>query len=149
MVVIVAPIVARDKTEVVIAKTANKTITEWERPGGPIATSWDYIQRKFECCGVQNYTDWQNSAAFVKYAENKTTTDYPVPDSCCVEKSKDCGLQNSDIYEKGCITKIEGWFNAHNLEILAVIAGVCALEIITMLLSCWLIRSGFTYEMIA
>ena len=89
MAVIVAPIVARDETEAVITKTANKTITEWEKPTGPIAQSWDYIQRKFECCGVTEYGDWQNSPNFVNYAQNQTNTsvDEPVPDSCCLGKS--------------------------------------------------------------
>lgn len=152
MAVIVAPIVARDETETVITKTANKTITEWEKPGGPIATSWDYIQRKFECCGVTEYQDWQNAPLFVNYAQNRSSVENPVPDSCCQDESELCGLtyaDESDIYQEGCILKIESWFNAHNLEILGVIAGLCALEIITMILSCWLVRSGFSYEMIA
>jgi len=154
MAVIVAPIVARDETETVITKTANKTITEWESPTGPLAKSWDYIQRKFECCGVTEYSDWQNAPNFVSYAQNQTSTtvDDPVPDSCCLDESASCGLNYSSddqIYREGCILKIESWFNAHNLEILGVIAAVCALEIVTMLLSCWLVRSGFSYEMIA
>ena len=27
------------------------------------------IQTKFECCGVENYKNWQNSKKFVEYAK--------------------------------------------------------------------------------
>ena len=58
-------------------------VQEWEKPGGPIATSWDYIQRKFECCGVTEYQDWQNAPLFINYAQNRSSVENPVPDSCC------------------------------------------------------------------
>lgn len=100
---------------------------EWERPKGPIASSWNVIQTKFECCGVENFKNWQNSKKFVEYAkvkllktyamtrindslqkENATAT-FPVPDSCCIEKTENCGFEYNDetmIYSQGCIKKI-------------------------------------------
>ena len=40
--------------------------------------------------------------------ENATAT-YPVPDSCCVEKTENCGFEYNEenmIYSEGCIKKI-------------------------------------------
>ena len=40
--------------------------------------------------------------------ENATAT-YPVPDSCCVDKTENCGFEYNDenmIYSEGCIKKI-------------------------------------------
>jgi len=153
MAAIIGPIVARDEAESMLIKSANRTIQEWERPKGPIASSWNVIQTKFECCGVENYKNWQNSKKFVEYAkkENATAT-YPVPDSCCVEKTENCGFEYNEenmIYSEGCIKKIENWFNSHVGAIVATVAGLCVFEIITMILSFWLVRSGYSYEMIA
>ena len=43
----------------------------------------------------------------------------------------------------------ENWFNSHVGAIVATVAGLCVFEIITMILSFWLVRSGYSYEMIA
>ena len=60
--------------------------------------------------------------------------------------------------EKPCISKTsifvynifsENWFNSHVGAIVATVAGLCVFEIITMILSFWLVRSGYSYEMIA
>ena len=47
-----------------------------------------------------------NNDSFQK--ENATAT-YPVPDSCCVEKTENCGFEYNEenmIYSEGCIKKI-------------------------------------------
>lgn len=37
---------------------------------------------QFKCCGVDTYTDWNDTS---------TMSFYDVPDSCCKQVSKDCG----------------------------------------------------------
>jgi len=49
--------------------------------------AWDYFQKKLECCGVNNYSDWQD-VAFGSFT-------LAVPDSCCLielRKKHNCGL---------------------------------------------------------
>ena len=50
------------------------------------------------CCGWLNFTDW--------YVSNYTNGAHKVPDSCCIEQSKDCGINadtNKNIYKEVCV----------------------------------------------
>lgn len=38
---------------------------------------------QFKCCGAANYTDWQTVSLMPKGQ---------VPDSCCINVTKDCGI---------------------------------------------------------
>merc|ERR1712001_100488 len=72
-----------------------------------ITRAWDDVQREFNCCGVNNYTDWTsvNGTIF------PTPASYLVPASCCngnATNITDC-LQhpNAATYESqmnGCFT---------------------------------------------
>lgn len=55
----------------------------------------DYVQRQLHCCGIHNYSDWENTDWF------KETKNQSVPLSCCKETAKSCNgsLANpSDLY---------------------------------------------------
>jgi len=64
---------------------------------------WDEAQQGLKCCGVESYTNWQDSRSqWVK----KHSGD--VPDSCCKSHAKGCGegADQSKIYTRGCKTEI-------------------------------------------
>ncbi|XP_056128205.1 tetraspanin-4a isoform X3 [Rhinichthys klamathensis goyatoka] len=48
-----------------------------------LTNAWSIVQTDFRCCGVTNHTDW-----FHVYNATR------VPDSCCLEYSDNCGLEN-------------------------------------------------------
>ncbi|TTN17660.1 Tetraspanin-4 [Bagarius yarrelli] len=48
-----------------------------------LTNAWSIVQTDFRCCGVTNHTDW-----FEVYNASR------VPDSCCLEYSDNCGLEN-------------------------------------------------------
>ncbi|KAK5622027.1 hypothetical protein CRENBAI_012058 [Crenichthys baileyi] len=48
-----------------------------------LTNAWMIVQTDFRCCGVTNHTDW-----FEVYNATR------VPDSCCLEYSDNCGLDN-------------------------------------------------------
>ncbi|CAF99895.1 unnamed protein product, partial [Tetraodon nigroviridis] len=48
-----------------------------------LTNAWMIVQTDFRCCGVTNHTDW-----FEVYNTTR------VPDSCCLEYSDNCGLDN-------------------------------------------------------
>ncbi|CAG5859637.1 unnamed protein product [Menidia menidia] len=48
-----------------------------------LTNAWMIVQTDFRCCGVTNHTDW-----FEVYNASR------VPDSCCLEYSDNCGLDN-------------------------------------------------------
>ena len=55
----------------------------------------DYVQRQLHCCGIHNYSDWENTDWF------KETKNQSVPLSCCREtaSSYNGSLANpSDLY---------------------------------------------------
>ena len=44
-----------------------------------------------------------------QFQKENATAAYPVPDSCCVEKTENCGFEYNEenmIYSEGCIKKI-------------------------------------------
>ena len=67
-------------------------------------TTWDNLQRGYDCCGIENYFDWKNGSQYLKGTD--------VPDSCCEIYEKECGkdilLQENitSIHSEGCILKL-------------------------------------------
>ena len=64
-------------------------------------TAWDNFQRKFGCCGINNYTDWCNVTGLI-------------PSSCCKPDFPYCDVLGEDthgIFDAGCkkavVSKIE------------------------------------------
>ena len=66
------------------------------------AKSWNLVQETFQCCGVEDYKDWQETF-------NKTTV---VPDSCCRVPTENCGndFDVKDIWEMGCFESFADLF---------------------------------------
>ncbi|XP_010770776.1 tetraspanin-3 [Notothenia coriiceps] len=59
----------------------------------------DYIQRQLQCCGIHNYSDWQNTQW---YKESKNNS---VPISCCKNNVVSCTgslTRHADLYQEGC-----------------------------------------------
>ena len=97
-----------------------------------IKTTWDQIQLNFNCCGVNNYTDWYQISAWP--SENW------VPNSCCIpvthneteyeiEDEEQCGknpdLTVSRFRRHGCYYKIR-YFVVNNLHIVGLTSIVVA-----------------------
>lgn len=59
-----------------------------------VQSAWDGVQEAFDCCGVNNYTDW------------KDTMRSNVPDSCCIDPKEGCGTNYSldKINREGCLS---------------------------------------------
>ena len=58
---------------------------------------FDEIQRKYQCCGVDDAVDWKN-----RFHPNGTST----PDSCCMQQTTGCGINSlilqDKIFLRGC-----------------------------------------------
>jgi len=107
-----------------------------------LTTAVDKMQQDFQCCGVDEYNDWDDSL-FIK-------VDNPLglktPQSCCKTVSPECSTSDhpSNIYrvlgtaKMGCLLKLKTYFTDH-LFILSITGIVVALlEILVMILSCCL-----------
>ncbi|XP_058889798.1 CD63 antigen-like isoform X2 [Acipenser ruthenus] len=106
-----------------------------------IKISVDRLQKKFECCGAMDYTDWFN-----------TTVGKAVPDSCCIKEKPQCGSvvqshAKDNIHVQGCIKKMDSWIWNHNFIIGGVGIGLGIAQVIAMIFSCLLLRILLTdYE---
>ncbi|KAG7518138.1 hypothetical protein JOB18_026439 [Solea senegalensis] len=108
----------------------------------------DAIQRTLHCCGVNNYTDWSETAYFATHG---------IPGSCCRSDAV-CTDDNlrvlataaNLVYSQGCFTVMTQTVEA-NLGIIAGISfGISCFQIIGIFLACFLSRyiSKNQYEMV-
>ncbi|GLV41923.1 Tetraspanin 39D [Carabus blaptoides fortunei] len=116
--------------------TLNKTFVphiykEFEKYGTDINKQaiFDAIQTGFECCGVENYDDYDRIHI------------NPLPVSCCPHISEGNSCSPISAYQEGCATKL---FNmvVESLEVLAYVAvGIAAIELIGSLFAVCLVNS--------
>uniref|UniRef100_A0AAQ4PFU7 Tetraspanin n=1 Tax=Gasterosteus aculeatus aculeatus TaxID=481459 RepID=A0AAQ4PFU7_GASAC len=104
----------------------------------------DFIQKKFQCCGVESYKDWSRNVYFECMDTNPSLEACGVPFSCCINLLNQtvvntmCGygmqpLQESmaglSVFTMGCLEKIV-WWAKHNLLLVAgLTAGLLLLEV--------------------
>ncbi|XP_072717045.1 tetraspanin-3-like [Ciconia boyciana] len=78
---------------------------------GPGSRAVDAVQRKLQCCGVQNYTDWLGATAASWHLPDEKAH---VPESCCKEKDSHCrgDLGHLEqLFQEGCLKKLEDWLS--------------------------------------
>ncbi|KFP95798.1 Tetraspanin-3, partial [Leptosomus discolor] len=77
---------------------------------GPDSRAMDSVQRKLQCCGVQNYTDWLKATAASWHPLDDKAC---VPESCCKEYSHCKGdfVRPEQIFQEGCLKKLEDWLH--------------------------------------
>ncbi|NWV49901.1 TSN3 protein, partial [Daphoenositta chrysoptera] len=101
----------------------------WTCSQDPGSSTVDVMQRKLQCCGVHNYTDWlKASSSWYQPA--------CVPESCCKEKHSHCRGDLGHVEqlsEEGCLKKLEDelyfammyiFWSCTLLSILELLAGV-------------------------
>ncbi|XP_072292739.1 tetraspanin-6 [Eucyclogobius newberryi] len=112
------------------------------------STAIDTIQKTLLCCGVNNYTDWIDTAYF---------NENGFPTSCCKDVSN-CSAETLKIPDKakavvfneGCFMKVTNAMEA-NLGIIAGISfGIAFFQLIGIFLACCLSRyiTNNQYEMV-
>ncbi|XP_029285853.1 tetraspanin-33 [Cottoperca gobio] len=104
----------------------------------------DFIQKKFQCCGVENYKDWSHNIYFECLDTNPSLEACGVPFSCCVHLQNQtvlntmCGygmqqleerLAGQDVFTIGCLERIVWWAKNHLLLVAGLTAGLLLLEV--------------------
>ncbi|XP_042300035.1 tetraspanin-33-like [Sceloporus undulatus] len=103
----------------------------------------DFIQKKFECCGVHSYLDWSQNAYFHCQEGNPSLESCAVPFSCCLPGKEALlntmcgyGTQNlpawqaeSRVYTEGCLEKIRHWARANLFLVAGLACGLLVLEV--------------------
>ncbi|KAM3612961.1 uncharacterized protein V6R79_017985 [Siganus canaliculatus] len=108
----------------------------------------DTIQITLHCCGVKNYTDWNDTAYFRE--KGIPTSCCKDPNKCSPENLKDMEKAKDEVYTTGCFTLVTNVMEA-NLGIIAGISfGIAFFQLIGIFLSCCLSRyiTNNQYEMV-
>ncbi|KAK6313387.1 hypothetical protein J4Q44_G00167340 [Coregonus suidteri] len=94
---------------------------------------WDIIQTTFQCCGVNNASDWKDKA----------------PMSCCSKSP--CDIKHPVYWEAGCYNKLTEWFGKNFLATGVGVIVLCIIEVLgmcfSMTLFCHISRSGLAYKL--
>lgn len=110
----------------------------------------DYIQKKFECCGVNSYKDWSLNIYFYCMETNPSLERCGVPYSCCIREEGQTvintmcgyGTQNlkkwhveHQIFVDGCLNTIVSWGRGNLLFLGGIAMGLILLEILVTCLA--------------
>jgi len=94
--------------------------------------AWDLVQKNFDCCGVENKTDW--------YGILDESSEHTIPDSCCkVGQVEKCGADwypdESKIFAEGCLDTFSDLF-VDNIGIVGGVAiCVAVAELLTVVIA--------------
>ncbi|XP_077389717.1 tetraspanin-10 isoform X2 [Festucalex cinctus] len=117
----------------------------------------DFVQKKFGCCGVDDYKDWSRNAYFRCSDDNPSLEACGVPFSCCVAPGNQtvlntmCGFgtQREEpsrvrrrVFPDGCLDKIARWIKRNARMVGCLAGGLLLLQTCMMSLAwaqvCWI-----------
>lgn len=132
----IAGYILRIELEQVIKVQALDGMSHYNMTGSSgVTEAWDHMQETLHCCGISNYSDWQNNTWF----ENNND----VPESCCRQLGCDVTVRNKpvEIAEKiifvdACADKLLDWASNKMGIIIGIVCGVAGIQIVGVLLSC-------------
>ncbi|XP_047452218.1 tetraspanin-33b isoform X3 [Mugil cephalus] len=138
-----------DQTRDAFGKFVKKAIVHY-RDDLDLQNLMDYIQKEFQCCGWNNYTDWSWNLYFNCTHENPSSERCAVPYSCCTPVPGEvvintmCGFgvqaqkyqeANKSIYPVGCADRAVLWIETHLLLVGALALGLALPQIAGIVLS--------------
>jgi CD63 antigen len=130
----------RHKVRGFVEQKLHESIDGYGKSDDPAITkSWDQAQTDFQCCGVNNYTDWSASGAKLP--------DGALPDSCCKENTEGCGagmLTNFDsdkMNSRGCVSGFEEWVQDNIIIVGGVGIGLAFVQLFGIMIACCLAKS--------
>lgn len=104
----------------------------------------DFIQKKFQCCGVDSYKDWSKNVYFECSETNPSLEACGVPFSCCRPETNQtvlntmCGYgmqemtessAQDEVFTVGCLQKTILWAKNNLLLVAGLTAGLLLLEV--------------------
>ncbi|XP_012541590.1 CD63 antigen [Monomorium pharaonis] len=112
-----------------------ETMPKYNKNNTEIQIAWDTIQRKFECCGTVNATDW-------KIHTNLTG----LPVSCCDNMigaigTSNCTMESPSLHHAGCVEAFGDFAEKHAGKIAGVGIGLGLIQIVGIFLSGYLANS--------
>ncbi|XP_028408422.1 tetraspanin-5-like [Dendronephthya gigantea] len=132
--------VYRDKFDEIVKEKLQDTIVSY-RDNPDLRSLIDKVQTDFECCGVNDFNDWDDNIYF--NCSQKTTEACGVPSSCCIKdrENKQCGYGvreknekkivevEDKIYVRGCVEGFAEWVETNIIMIGAIALGIAVVQI--------------------
>lgn len=138
----------REVVETQLAKGVEKSVSKSygdasNTAGKGFTKVIDWFQQEVKCCGSEGPADWQKSTwystKFTKEANKALVANKAknVPDTCCKEKKKDCGLnlaswKDKKIYTQGCIAGGKQYAKDNLYLIGGVGVGIAVVELLAI-----------------
>jgi len=146
MVLVIAQIVLgilifvyRGEAEVILTDSMKSAMGRYGTGDSALDESVDAAQHELECCGILNYTDWQNF--------NYTG----VADGCCKEMQKGCGddwfnkPSKPEIWERGCYTLAKDEIEPFGVWLGILAIGLAIIQLICVSCACGLANKSREY----
>jgi len=93
-----------------------------------VRKSWDAVQTKFKCCGVESYTEW-------------TMKNGSLPNSCCKNTKVTCKKGSADFYSDPCLERFTEYVQHNIVKIGGVGLGLAFIQIVGIIFACCLARA--------
>ncbi|XP_022368081.1 tetraspanin-3 isoform X1 [Lutra lutra] len=134
VVVVVLGYVYRAKVENEVDRSIQKVYKTYNGTNPDAASrAIDYVQRQLHCCGIHNYSDWENTDWF------KETKNQSVPLSCCRESASSCNgslAHPSDLYAEGCEALVVKKLQEIMMHVIWAALAFAAIQLLGMLCAC-------------
>ncbi|XP_077190006.1 tetraspanin-1 [Paroedura picta] len=125
----VVALVYTSVAETILEATVTKALQKDYGANDQVTAIWNKTMSKLGCCGLMNYTDFDDSFYFNKYKE------YPL--FCC--KDKDCTTSPANVSNiEGCFPQLLTEIRSNAGAVGGVAAGICVLEIAAMAVAMYL-----------
>ncbi|XP_072595275.1 tetraspanin-3 isoform X1 [Vulpes vulpes] len=134
VVVVVLGYVYRAKVENEVDRSIQKVYKTYNGTNPDAASrAIDYVQRQLHCCGIHNYSDWENTDWF------KETKNQSVPLSCCRETASSCNgslAHPSNLYAEGCEALVVKKLQEIMMHVIWAALAFAAIQLLGMLCAC-------------
>ncbi|KAM6925565.1 CD63 antigen [Xenentodon cancila] len=132
--------VFRNKLSAVVQDSLTEMLNSYKNGSAEFKTSLDSLQEHWKCCGVNSSADWRN------FDPDGNT----VPDSCCINVTKNCGkgtmTDKNKVYQMGCHDVLEAFLKKNIQWVIVAALVIALLQIMGIVFACMLmkgIRSGY------
>ncbi|XP_056158199.1 CD63 antigen [Lampris incognitus] len=136
----IAGYIFRGKISDVVQDTLTEMITNYNNSTDEFRATVDKMQKDLKCCGFNGSSDWKIFSS----------SGNSVPDSCCVNVTKNCGVGTmtdaGKVHQEGCRDAVEEVLQKNIQWVIVAVLVIAFLQIMGIVFSCMLmrgIRSGY------
>ncbi|XP_005918992.1 CD63 antigen [Haplochromis burtoni] len=126
--------VFRNKLSTIVHDSVTEMISKYENGTPEFKEAVDNLQHNLKCCGVNGSSDWKNF----------TSKGNSVPDSCCKNDTKGCGIgtmtDSDKVYQQGCSAAMETFLKNNILWVIVAAVVIAILQLLGIVFACCLIK---------